>query len=89
MPNADIQSEIMVSEESPLSRRERAERIRLGLAILSATAIPGTCYTFAEIGAYCDCSEETIRVIYARALRKCRLIIMAREAIRSLKQDYE
>jgi hypothetical protein len=53
-------------------RRHPPGSIDLGLAILGATALPGTCHTLDQIAAYCDCAPERIRQIEQKALRKLR-----------------
>jgi DNA-directed RNA polymerase specialized sigma24 family protein len=50
----------------------KTNRINLGLAILSARARRGVCYTDVEIAAYCDCSPAMISSIAARAGRRLR-----------------
>jgi hypothetical protein len=50
----------------------KAERIDLGLAVLSAVAPPRAAYTTAEIAAYCGCTKAMITAIEARALRRLR-----------------
>ncbi len=58
--------------EMPLSGAARSRRVDLGLALLSAVALPGVRYTQEEIAAWCGCTHGAIYVIERRALRKLR-----------------
>ena len=51
-------------------KKERRQRLMLGLAILDATREPGRRYTFDEIAAYCGCSKSTISMIEWYAIKK-------------------
>lgn len=51
---------------------ERSLRIDLGLAVLSAVAVPGVRYTLEEIAAFADCTKHNIFRIQTAALRKLR-----------------
>lgn len=59
-------------EEVAYKGREKAARIDLGLAILSANALPGECYDLEEIAAFAGCSDTYILEILRGALRKFR-----------------
>lgn len=54
----------------PVCGKAKTNRIDLGLAILSAIALPDVRYTLAEIAAFCGCSSNAIYLIEQRALRK-------------------
>ncbi len=59
-------------EDAPLSGPEKTARIDLGLGILSALAILGTCYTQEEIAAFAGCTKWAISLIEQSALKKLR-----------------
>ena len=50
----------------------KSQRIDLGLAILEASFMPGTCHTQETIAAFCGCSVRTIHDIERKALGKLR-----------------
>lgn len=56
----------------PHNNGAKTGRIDLGLAILSALAPRGKCYTDVEIAAFCECSPALISAIEARARRRLR-----------------
>lgn len=60
----------------PRIGNEKAQRINLGLALLSSIALPKVAYSSDEIAAWAGCSEQTIQRIEQAALRKvrCRLL---------------
>ncbi len=59
-------------DSTPPNPGEKSRHLDLGLAVLSATAMPGATFTAMEIAEWCDCSGPTIAYIEARALRKLR-----------------
>jgi hypothetical protein len=59
-------------ESLPRNSGKKTKRIELGLAILSAKAVPGVTYEPEEIACFCDCTPVLIANIEARALRKMR-----------------
>jgi len=56
----------------PRCGTKKASRIDLGIAILSAIALPGICYTQEEISAFAGCARGNIYLIEKRALKKLR-----------------
>lgn len=54
----------------PRSGHIRRDRTDLGLELLSIAAKPGQELTLYDIAAWCGCTNEAVRRIYARALRK-------------------
>ena len=57
----------------------KAQRIDLGLALLSFYAEPGEQYGYDEIAEWCDCTPEFIRQIEQRALKKLRVALRWRD----------
>ncbi|MFZ2280736.1 MAG: sigma factor-like helix-turn-helix DNA-binding protein [Prosthecobacter sp.] len=51
-------------------KKERRQRLMLGLAILAATRVPDRRYTLDEIAAYCGCPRSTISMIEWDAIKK-------------------
>jgi len=75
------------SETLPHNHGAKAERIDLGLAVLSAVATPRATHTTAEIAAWCGCSKAMITAIEARALRRLREKVRAQFNLSSLDMD--
>ena len=55
------------------------ERIDLGLALLSVLRKPGERLTLEDMAAWCDCPQQSIQRIEARALRKMRQRLLESE----------
>jgi DNA-binding XRE family transcriptional regulator len=58
--------------EPPDQGLSKAERIDLGLALLSRAARRGVELSQEDLAAWCDCSFQTIGAIEAKALKKLR-----------------
>ncbi len=58
-----------------VSQKSKADRIALGIAVLRARARPGASFSFGEIAAWADCSDQAIRDIEARAMAVLRPIL--------------
>lgn len=56
-----------------LTGKKKSSRIDLGLALLAAIAIPEVGYSQTEIAAWAGCSQQRIKQIEYKALRKLRL----------------
>lgn len=63
----------------PSHGRAKTERVDLGLALLSAVAVPGVSYTYDEIAVWCGCTETNIFSIEQRALKKLRNALRFRD----------
>ncbi len=50
--------------------KDKSSRVDLGLALLTALAKPGRALTTTEIAAWCGCTNEGIRRIEQKALKK-------------------
>jgi hypothetical protein len=50
----------------------KSARMDLGLELLRLATLPGAAWKPTEIAAWCGCSNEAIRMIERRALRKVR-----------------
>jgi hypothetical protein len=61
-----------VDRDVPNNRSAKTERIDLGLAILSALSPAGQVWERIEIAAFCGCTNEYIRAIEFKALKKLR-----------------
>lgn len=55
------------------SGEDKSERINLGLAVLKCLRRPGATYTYQEIAAFCGCSDDAIRQLEAKALRRLQI----------------
>jgi hypothetical protein len=70
----------------------KSARINLGIDLLHALREPGERYTRADIAAWCDCRELTVKNIERAALAKLRKALreagINRDALRSLVTDH-
>ncbi len=60
---------------TPVPQEEKSHRIALGIAVLRARARPGASFSFGEIAAWADCSDQAIRDIEARAMAVLRPLL--------------
>lgn len=60
---------------APVPQEEKSHRIALGIAVLRARARPGASFSFGEIAAWADCSDQAIRDIEAKAMAVLRPLL--------------
>jgi hypothetical protein len=67
-----IKRSAMQDPDAPAKGEDKTRRIDLGLALLHRRAIPGVSYGPDEIAWWCGCTDQAIRNIEQRALKKIR-----------------
>jgi len=55
------------ARDSQIPGMSKSERIDLGLALMSAHALPGVAYTCDEIAMWCGCSDAAIHQLLSAA----------------------
>lgn len=66
----------------------RQRRVDLGLALLSVARKPGVELSCRDIAAWCDCSEEAVRLILQKALQKLHFKLKGSQFIKEVLQNY-